>query len=143
MQQTRKKTSSILLITQQMYTISNNGVQFGESCGFSGGMAPAFELGTNPWHGYSLQAIMLFFGSTLQNPELSRQTPWFLLILAVFFCLRPQSSRSLSRGSFFYRLVTLSADRHLAKTCLICQVRFERIFGRFFGKFFVPQGLVT
>ena len=31
----------------------------------------------------------------------------------------------------------------LAKTCSICHVTFERIFGRFFSKLFVPLGSVT
>ena len=128
MRQTTKQPLSILLIIQQKFTNYNNGVQFGESCGYSGGMTPALELGTTPGHGYSLQAVMLFFGSVLQNHDLSRQTSWFLSILAVFFCFRPRSSRSLSRGGFFYRLSTLSADRYWAKIMLRCHVSFERNF---------------
>ena len=61
-------------------------------------MTPALELGTTPGHGYSLQAVMLFFGSVLQNHDLSRQTSWFLSILAVFFVFA-RVRHALSRGA--------------------------------------------
>ena len=39
----------------------------------------------NPWARirYSLQAVMLFYGSVLRHHDFSGQTPWFLSILAV------------------------------------------------------------
>ena len=43
-------------------------------------------------------------------------------------CLHSRSSRSLSRGCFFYRLSTLSADRYFAKIMFRRHVTFERIF---------------
>ena len=82
MQQTRNWR--ILLITHRKYTNYNNGVQSGESCGYWGGMAPALELGTPPWYGYSPQAVMIFLGSALQNLDFCGQTPCFLLAFASF-----------------------------------------------------------
>ena len=67
MRRTRKLPLTSLLITQQKYTNNDNEVQFGESCGYSGGMAPALKLGTTLGHGYSLQAVMLFPGSVPQH----------------------------------------------------------------------------
>ena len=59
-------------------------------------MKPALELGTTPGHGYSLHAVLPFFGSVLQNPDFSRQTPWFFANLSCFSCVCTRSSRSLS-----------------------------------------------
>ena len=44
---------------------------------------------------------MLFFGSALQNPDVSRQTPWFLLILAGFsVCVRVRHALFRGAASF-------------------------------------------
>ena len=45
-----------------------------------------------------------------------------------YFCPFTLSSRSLSRGGFFYRLFTLSADRYLFEIMLGCHVSLERNF---------------
>ena len=61
-------------------------------------MAPALELGTTPAHGYySLQAVMLFPRSVLQNTVDSANL--------LFFCLSTCSSRFFSRGALFCLLL--------------------------------------